>query len=106
MIDIISVNPLNKGDLLATVSVYIRPWKMKIHEIAVFQKGANRFISLPTRKWEQNGETKYQKLLEFDDNAVEKRFRDQIMKAVDDYTERNGDLIPEDVIKEDEEFPF
>lgn len=106
MIEITSVNPINKGDLLATVSVHIKPWKLRIHEIAVFQKGVNRYISLPTRKWENQGETKYVKLLEFDDNAVEKRFRDQIMQAVDDYIERNGDLVAEDVIKDDLDFPF
>ncbi len=106
MIDIVSVHPINKGDLLATVSVAIRPWKMKIHEVIVMQKGANRWVSLPSRKYESNGETKYQKLLEFDDSAVEKRFRDQIMQAVDDYIEKNGDLQPEDVVKADEPFPF
>lgn len=44
--------------------------------------------------------------MEFDDAATEKRFRDQIMKAVDEYTERNGDLVPEDVIRENQSFPF
>jgi hypothetical protein len=72
----------------------------------VVQKGANRWVNLPSRKYEANGETKYQKLMEFDDAATEKRFRDQIMKAVDEYTERNGDLVPEDVIRENQSFPF
>lgn len=106
MIEIISVNPINKGDILATVSVAIKPWKLKIHEVMVIQKGANRWVNLPSRKYESNGETKYAKQLEFDDAAVEKRFRDQIMAAVDEYIMRNGDLVPEDVVKEDEPFPF
>lgn len=106
MIDIISVNPINKGDVLASVSVAIRPWKLKIHEVIVIQKGVNRWVNLPQRKYESNGETKYKPLLEFDDNAVEKRFRDQILKAVDEYILRNGDLVPEDVVKKDEPFPF
>jgi DNA-binding cell septation regulator SpoVG len=106
MIDIISVNPINKGDTLASVSVAIRPWKLKIHEILVFQKGVNRWVSLPSRKYEKDGEIKYAKLIEFDDSSVEKRFRDQIMQAVDAYVEKNGDLLPEDVVKEDEPFPF
>lgn len=105
MIEITSVNPINKGDILATISVYIKPWKLKIHEVMVVQKGANRWVNLPSRKYESNGETKYAKLLEFDDNATEKRFRDQVVLAVDEYINRHGDLVPEDVIK-DQEMPF
>lgn len=106
MIEVISVNPINKGDMVASVSVHIKPWKQKIHEIMVWQKGINRWISLPTRKYETQGETKYAKLIEFDDAAADKRFRDQILQAVEAYIERNGDLVPEDVIKDDQEFPF
>jgi len=104
MIEVISVNPINKGDMLASVSVAIKPWKLKIHEITVMQKGVNRWVNLPQRKYEANGETKYAKQLEFDDAGVEKRFRDQIMAAVDEYIMRNGDLVPEDVVKEEEPF--
>lgn len=106
MIEVISVNPINKGDMLASVSVYIAPWKLKIHKVGVFQKGENRWVSLPKEKYEtRDGETKYTPILEFNDNGVEKRFRDQIMQAVDDYIYRNGELKPEDVVK-DEPFPF
>lgn len=72
----------------------------------VVQKGANRWVNLPSRKYESNGETKYSKILEFDDAAVEKRFRDQILTAIDSYVTRNGDLVPEDVVREDQPFAF
>lgn len=106
MIDVINVNPINKGDLVASVSVYIRPWKMKIHEITVMQKGVNVWVNLPQRKYEKDGETKYAKLIEFDDPGADKRFRDQITQAVNTYIDKNGALEPENVIKDDEEFPF
>lgn len=106
MINVFNVNPINKGDILASCSVEITPWKIKIHKIVVFQKGSNRWISLPREKYESNGETKYTDLLEFTDNGARQRFRDQIMFAIDDYIMKNGDLSPEDVIKEDEPFPF
>jgi hypothetical protein len=107
MIEVSNINPINKGDVLASVSVHIKPWKLKLHEVLVFQKGLNRWVSLPTRKYEdKEGVTKYQKLMEFDDTGAEKRFRDQIMQAVDAYIQRNGDLLPEDVVKEDEPLPF
>lgn len=66
----------------------------------------NRWISLPREKYESAGETKYTDLLEFTDNGAKQRFRDQIMAAIDDYIMKNGDLSPEDVIKEDDMYPF
>jgi DNA-binding cell septation regulator SpoVG len=106
MIEVIAVHPVNKGDILATVSVHIKPWKLKIHEILVMQKGVNRWVNLPSKKYESNGETKYLKYMEFEDTATEKRFRDQISRVIDDYIMRNGDLVPENVVKENEPFPF
>ena len=105
MIDITNINVLNKGNILATCTVHIRPWKLKINEVIVFQKGQNRWISLPSRKFDKDGETKYFPLMEFDDNGADKRFRDQIMTAIDAYISKNGDLTPEDTIKNDP-FPF
>jgi len=107
MIEVTSVNPINKGDMLASVSVRIAPWKLKINKICVFQKGENRWVALPREKYEdREGNTQYKPLMEFDDSQVDKRFRDQIMGAVDEYMEKNGGLNPEDVIKQDEQFPF
>ncbi len=106
MIEIFNIQPIHKGDLLASCSVEIRPWKLKIHKVTVFQKGVQRWISLPRDKYESNGETKYTDLLEFTDNGAKGRFRDQILEAVDAYMNKNGDLVPEDVIKETDPFPF
>ena len=107
MIDIFNINPINKGDILASCSVHIKPWKQKIHKVMIFQKGQNRWVSLPREKYEtRDGEVKYNDLIEFDDAGATKRFRDQVMQAVDAYIMRNGDLVPEDVVKDNEPFPF
>lgn len=105
MIEVVSVKPINKGDCIASVSVHIKPWKLKLNEVMVMQKGVNRWLNLPQRKYEVNGESKYAKLFEFDDTAIENRFRDQVLKSIDEYIEQHGDLVPEDVIK-DEPLPF
>lgn len=106
MIKVFNVYPVHKGDLLASCSVHIEPWKLKIHKVMVFQKGLNRWVSMPREKYESNGETKYSDLLEFDDAAATKRFRDQIIAAIDEYIQKNGDLTPEDIIKANDPFPF
>lgn len=106
LIQITNIRPVNKNSLLATCDVQIRPWKVTFHNVSIFQKGTNRWIGMPSRKWEKDGETKYQELVTFDDADIQKRFRDQIMVCIDDYLERNPNLESEPVIKEDEEFPF
>lgn len=108
MISIQNINPINKGNVLASCTVEIRPWKLKIHKVLVFQKGTQRWVTFPSEKFENTaGEIKYNELLEFTDNGARVRFRDQIMEAVDAYMALHGDeMIPEDVIKIDEPFPF
>ena len=107
MIEVTNIRPINKGNILASVSVAIHPWKLTIHRIMVMQQGLNRWINMPGNKFETStGETKWEEHLEFMDSSVKARFRDQIMKVIDEYIERNGDLIPEDIIKENEPLPF
>lgn len=67
----------------------------------------NRWVSLPRERYDdKDGVTQYKNILEFDDSQVEKRFRDQIMEAVDQYIEKNDGLNTENVIRRDEPFPF
>lgn len=107
MIEVLNINPINKGSLLATCDVHILPWKMTIHEIKIFQKGENRWIALPTSEFvNKAGEVKYKEHLSFDNDAVKNRFRNQIMGAIDKFISENPDLKPEDVIKLDDECPF
>ena len=106
VIEISNINPVMKNNLLATCTVYIKPWKIFLHEVTIFEKGQNRRVGMPSRQYEQNGERKYAELITFDSDAVKKRFRDQICSAVDKYLESNPDCTPEDVIKENENFPF
>jgi len=106
MIEVSNINPVNKNSLLATCSVYIKPWHIFLHEVTIFQKGANRWVGMPSRQFESGGEKKYVELITFDSDAVKKRFRDQIMVAVDKFLDANPDCTPEDVIKEDQDFPF
>ncbi len=107
MIEVLNINALNKGTLLATCDVHIIPWKMTLHEIKIFQKGANRWINLPAKEFTNDaGEKKFSELVSFDNDGVKNRFRSQIMGAVDKFLAENPDMKPEDVITETEELPF
>ncbi len=106
MLEIKNINPINKGSLLATCDVHIKPWRLTLIDVKIFQKGANRWITLPSREFtNEAGEKKYQEMIHFDNDGIKTRFRDQIMHAIDAFMVSNPDLKPEDVIKE-EELPF
>lgn len=107
MIEILNVNPVRKGVLLATVSVKIAPWCLTLHQVKIFEKGQNRWLGMPSRDYAlETGEKKYDELIVFDSPAVAKRFRDQIMVAFDKYLEINPEMTPDDVIKEGDDLPF
>lgn len=107
LIEISNIFPIHKGDLMATCSVQIKPWGMTFHKVTVWQKGVNRWISLPREKYEnREGETKYNDLIQFDDNNAKKRFSDQIITAVNEYIENEGDFTPQALITEDAPLPW
>jgi hypothetical protein len=107
MIEIKNINAVQSGSLLATCDVHIIPWCLTLHEVKIFEKGANRWLGMPSKEFTNNfGEKKYTELMTFDNDGIKNRFRSQIMGAVDKFLENNPDMKPEDVIKEDDDIPF
>lgn len=107
MIEVENINPVNKGSLLATCDVHIIPWKLRLHEVKIFEKGASRWIGMPAREYINNeNEKKYVELITFDGDAVKNKFRSQIMGAVDKFLQGNPEMKTADVIKETDEIPF
>jgi cation diffusion facilitator CzcD-associated flavoprotein CzcO len=92
--------------VLAICDVHIKPWQMTLKEVTIFQKGMQRWIGMPSRMYEKDGERKYKELIEFDNEPAKKRFRDQVMKFVEAYLEKNPNLEPESLVKIDEDMPF
>lgn len=107
MIEVQNINPVNKGSLLATCDVYIKPWHLFMHEVKIFQKGNSRWLGLPAREMTTEiGEKKYVELLSFDSDAIKTRFRNQILQAINSFLESNPNLKSDEVIKEFDEVPF
>ena len=107
MLEVQNIHALHKGTLLATCDVHIIPWKLTLHEVKIFEKGANRWIGMPSREFTNDmGEKKYTDLISFDNDGVKNRFRNQIMGAIDKFLAANPDMKPEDVITQEDELPF
>lgn len=106
MIEIFNVRPINKGNIVASCSVYVKPWDYDFHKVTIFQQGENKWVSFAREKYEtKDGEIKYNDLGGFRDQQKTNRFRKQVVKAIEDYIAKNGALEPEDPIK-DEPNPF
>lgn len=107
MLEVKNIQPINKGSMLAKCDVHIKPWRMTLCEVKIFEKGAARWIGLPSREFINDmGEKKYIELIHFDNDGVKNSFRNQIMGAIDKFLAENPDMKPEDVIKEDDGVPF
>lgn len=78
-----NVEIVNKHALYATCDVYIKPWDLTLFEVCVFQKGNQRWVGMPSKKMEKDGEVSYKALMGFKSDARMKKFRDGVMKAVD-----------------------
>jgi len=107
MLEVLNINALQKGSLLATCDVHIIPWKLTMHDVKIFEKGANRWIGMPSKEFTNDmGEKKYQEMISFDSESVKNRFRNQIMEAIDKFLAANPEMKPDDVIKANDDFPF
>ncbi len=107
MLEVQNIVPINKGSLLAMCDVHIVPWKITLNEIKIFEKGANRWIGMPSREYvNDTNEKKYIELITFDNEGVKNRFRSQIMGAIDKFLAENPDMKPEDVVKDGLDLPF
>lgn len=107
VIQISNVQAVQKNSLFATCDVYIRPLDLELCRVCIFQKGANRWLGMPSAKWEgKDGETKFEELVKFRSDATKKRFRDQVMQAIDKYLMQNPNLDPEPFVDEMSALPF
>ena len=107
MIEVLNIQPINKGSLLATCDVHVKPWKYTFHEVKIFQKGESRWIALATnQRVTKTGEIEHKKTGSFDNETVHNSFRNQVMAVIDKYLLENPNLEPEAAVKEDDLCPF
>ena len=110
-IQIINVEPHNHP---GTNSVARFDVRMKIYGndydfpgFTYYEKAGGSWVSGSTKKYEKDGETRYQPFGGFADAAVQKRFLAQIRSEFRKYLEKNPNLDPEPVVTNvDEEIPF
>lgn len=107
MIEISNIKKIEKKCLLAKCDVRVVPWGWNFWEVLIFEKGARRWIMMPSKETTgMDGEIKYKEFGGFDSEETTKRFKAEVLVAVNKYLEKNPDMEPESAIKGSELFQF
>jgi hypothetical protein len=72
---------INKGSITAVMDVYIEQWALSIH-VTEMAKENQKWISLPSRQYDKDGQKKYQWLCWFDKEAHQ-RFQMAVFKLLE-----------------------
>lgn len=87
--------PSDRGPLVGFADVLIPEWRITIKNIAVFQKGAARWVNMPQRTYTgRDGSTQYEPLMEWSEKSVGNRFRKALLSKL----EAEGHLDPKKII--------
>jgi len=94
---------VDKGALKAGFSAYIENWKLYIRDMAYFEKDGKRWVNMPSRKYEADGETKYFNYVRFE-KEVQERFNQAVLDAIGDQIKKEPQQA--DMLGEEEIVPF
>jgi hypothetical protein len=74
---------LNKGPLVSTFTIRLLKLGLEIRECTEWNKNGKRWISLPSRQYEQNGEKKYFSICYFYERENQGVFEKHALEALD-----------------------
>lgn len=102
---ILSYKPIGKGFLQGLANIEM-PSGLQIMEMCIFQKGDSRWITFPSRKYEQDGQTKYFPYCRLEAEKM-KRFQTQLLDALDAWIAANPIIAPAESKQQlEQELPF
>ena len=84
MIEIIEYKPVGKGYLMGTFSLKLpKAGNMILRNLAFFEKGTQKWISMPSREYEEDGQKKYFPLVTFEKPETLKAFQKETISALE-----------------------
>ncbi len=84
MIHVENFHRLDCGHLVGFVDIVIPKWCLSIKGVAVFDKNGGRWVKMPQKRHQEgDGETNYADAMAWTDKAVETRFRDAVLRALE-----------------------
>lgn len=87
--EILKYRAVNKGNLLGFLNLKVQKWGVTINDIGVFQKNGNRWVNLPCRSYEDNGEKKFFPYISFETRETKDSFSKKVLEALDEFSKNN-----------------
>lgn len=81
---------IDKGALMASVDVYIPAWDLEIKGLTLFRKDARKWIGMPSKMYEKDGEKKYFAHIRFREKEKHEKFQEAVMKAIEEFCQKNN----------------
>lgn len=75
---------VNKGVLVGFANIFVPKWGVEIYSISLFEKNGKRWISMPSREYEDknDGEKKYMPYIRFKEKSHGDLFASKAMDAI------------------------
>ena len=107
MIEIIKLDMINKGPLIARFSIKIAKWGgIVIRDCTFFDSKGNRWVSMPSREYESEGKKKYFQFIVYENQEMDKKFKETILQTLDEYMKKMNITKSREQNFEQQEFPF
>ena len=78
------------GALKGFANFYVPKMGIEIYGCGLFQKNGRRWLSLPSREGEQDGEKKYFQIMRFREKSHAEAFLKACMTALDEWIQQNA----------------
>jgi hypothetical protein len=105
MIEIIDLKQIPTGVCKYKFTVKIVKMGMEIRECGLFEHNGKKWIGLPQRQYETNGEKKYYNLVSMTPE-MKKRFDDHIFKLLSEMIQKPVDPEIRKIVEEYGDLPF
>lgn len=107
MIEILKFEMINKGSLIAKFNIKMQKWGgLIIKDCVLFNANGKKWITLPSKQYESDGKKKYFSYLSYENIEMDRKFKEIILKSVEDYIEKNKTSGPTNDLNSQIEFPF
>jgi len=90
MIECIKFKSFEKGHLQGFADFYLPQWGIEIQGCALYMKEGQRWVNLPGKEYEKDGQKKYAPHIRFRDKDHWEAFMKQAKEAIDTFCKKNS----------------
>jgi hypothetical protein len=97
-IEMVNFRKYEKNSLQGFLTIRLTGVSLEIRDIALHQKDMSRWLQMPSRPYEKDGEQKWAYVIRFYDKERWEKFQKLVLEALDAFLVTKGDQPPDDDI--------